>query len=515
MKTNRTFKKIASAATAAILATCAMAPISITNVSAASIEITNSQAGHTYEVYQIFKGDLSGTKLSNIQWGDNVDTTGDLMTQIKALSTDFSSCSNAADVADALSKSANDSDIAKKFAIIIGSHLKGNAAGTSTATQSPYSVSVAENGYYLVKDKDNSINGQEDKTYTEYIVQVLGDKTDIEAKSALPTFEKKVNDINDTKGASSAENLQDYADHDKGDAVTFTLKGTLPDNYDAYTAYKYVMHDTLSAGLSFNENSVEVKVGDTTLTKGTDYTVNTSTSDNHTFDIEFPNLKNIAAITSSSEIVVTYTATLNDSADIGTPGNPNEAYLEYSNNPYDSTDTANSPKDEVIVYTYDVIIDKVDGDLQPLANAGFTLYKHNGSDWVEVKKIAASTATQFTFSGIDDGKYKLEETETPSGFNTIKPIYFEVTANHTSGLTELKVQEQDDSGNAISSGGYTFTATASSGEIKTTVQNKSGSSLPSTGGIGTTPFYIGGGVLVAAAGVYIIVKKRMKNNENK
>lgn len=512
MKTNKTFKKITSAATAAILATCAMTPISITNVSAASIEITNSQAGHTYEAYQIFKGDLSGDKLSNIQWGSNVDTTGDLMTQIKALN-GFSSCSTAADVADALSNS-NDSDIAKQFAIIIGSHLTGSAAGTSTATSSPYNISVADNGYYLIKDKDDTLNNQEDKSYTEYVVQVLGDKTNIAAKSALPTFEKKVNDINDT--TSAAENLVDYADHDKGDKVTFTLKGTLPTNYDAYTTtYKYVMHDSLSNGLTFDASSVVVKVGATTLTSGTDYTVKTSTSDNHTFDIEFPNLKNVPGVTAASEIVVTYTATLNDSADIGKPGNPNEAYLEYSNNPYDDSDTGKTPPDEVIVYTYDVIIDKVDGNNQPLAQAGFTLYKYNGSSWVEVKKIAASAATTFTFSGIDDGKYKIEETETPSGFNTIKPIYFEVTADHTNGLTTLTVQEQDDSGAAVSSGGYTFTATADSGEIKTTVQNKSGSSLPSTGGIGTTPFYVGGGVLVAAAGVYLIVKKRMKNNENK
>lgn len=509
MKTNRTFKKIASAATAAILATCAMTSISITNVSAASIEITNSQAGHTYEAYQIFKGDLSGDKLSNIQWGANVDTTGTLMTEIKAL-TGFGSCSTSADVADVLSGSSNDSEIAKKFANIIGSHLTGTPAGTSIATASSYSISVSENGYYLIKDKDDTLNGQEDKSYTEYVIQVLGDKTNIAAKSSLPTFEKKVNDINDTTG--TAENLQDYADHDKGDKVTFTLKGTLPNNYDAYTAYKYVMHDSLSNGLTFNADSVKVQVDGADITSG--YAVNTSTSDNHTFDIEFSNLKNVAGVTSSSTITVTYTATLNDSADIGKPGNPNEAYLEYSNNPYDSTDTANTPKDEVTVYTYDVIIDKVDGSNQPLAQAGFTLYKYNGTEWKEVKKIAASAATQFTFSGIDDGKYKLEETETPSGFNTIKPIYFEVTADHTSGLSTLTVQEQDENGANITTGGYTFSATADSGEIKTTVQNKSGLTLPSTGGIGTTPFYVGGGVLVAAAGVYIIVRKRMKNNEN-
>ena len=512
MKANKSFKKIASAATAAILSTCTIMPISITNVSAASIEITNSQAGHTYEAYQIFSGDLAGGKLSNIQWGSGVNASEALMNEIKALN-GFGSCVTAADVADVLSGSSDDSETAKNFAIIIGKYLT-NPSGTSTAASSPYAINVAANGYYLIKDKDDTINDQEDKTYTEYIVQVLGDKTDIEAKSSLPTFEKKVNDINDTSG--TAEALKDYADHDKGDEVTFTLKGTLPDNYDAFNAYKYVMHDSLSTGLTFNAGSLEVKVDGTKITSG--YNLKTSTSDNHTFDIEFPDLKTISGVTKSSEITVTYTATLNDTADIGKPGNPNEAYLEYSNNPYDDgSDTAKTPSDEVIVYTYDVIIDKVDGNNNPLPNAGFTLYKldSDGTTWNQVKKITASSATQFTFSGVDDGKYKLEESETPDGYNTIKPIYFEITANHENGLTLLSVQEQDENGSTISSGGYTFTALTDEGQVKTTIQNKSGSTLPSTGGIGTTPFYVGGGVLVAAAGVYIIVKKRMKNNENK
>ncbi len=513
MKTNKTFKKIASTATAAILATCAIVPISVTNIYAAgtaSIEITNSQAGHKYEAYQIFKGQLSGSTLSNIDWGTGIDSskTTALLNEIKTIS-GFDTCANAADVADVLASKGTDEALVKQFSIIFGKYLSTTCT-SSTATSSPYTISGLDDGYYLVKDKKDSLDGKNDSSYTEYIVQVLGN-TSFEAKSDLPTFEKKVDDKNDTTNTS--ETLLDYADHDIGDEVPFTLKGTLPDNFNAYTTYKYTMHDTLAAGLTLTEDSIVVKLGDTALTKGTDYTVNTSTSDNHTFDIVFPDLKGVTGISASSEITVTYTAKLNDNAKFGTAGNPNTAYLEYSNNPYDDSDTSRTPDDTVIVYTYDVIVNKTDGNNNALPNAGFTLFKKEGSNWKEIKKIAASAATTFEFKGIDDGLYKLEESETPTGYNTIKPVYFEVVANHASGLTTLTATQQTEDGKTVEKNG--FTATAADGLIKTTIQNKAGSTLPSTGGIGTTPFYVGGGVLVAAAGVYIIVKKRMKNNEDK
>ena len=178
----------------------------------------------------------------------------------------------------------------------------------------------------------------------------------------------------------------------------------------------------------------------------------------------------------------------------------------------------------MIVFTYKTYIDKVDSENNPLDGAAFQLEKfvkdEDGSDtlnnvkgsWTTVGTIAAAAdKTTFEFTGLDDGTYRLTETTTPAGYNTIDPIIFTVTATHaeTSDNPELITL----SGTAPS-GEITFTANSGEGSLTTTVVNQSGPELPETGGMGTTLFYVIGGILVIGSGVLLIARKRMKKTED-
>ena len=180
----------------------------------------------------------------------------------------------------------------------------------------------------------------------------------------------------------------------------------------------------------------------------------------------------------SSVITVEYTATLNNNAVLGSSGNPNEVYLEYSNNPNKSgagnNETGNTPEDVVIVFTYKTIINKVDGEGQPLTGAEFTLEKYNNETgiWEAIAVVKSDNGTTFTFSGLDDGKYRLTETTTPAGYNTIDPIEFTITAEHevlsdNPALTSLSGNATDDK--------ITFGSDVTEGSLSANVVNKAGS----------------------------------------
>ena len=350
-------------------------------------------------------------------------------------------------------------------------------------------------------------------------------------KSDVPEVEKKVKDTNDSTGVTS--DWQDSADYDIGDSVPFQLKATLADNVSSYTTYKVVFHDTLSKGLTYN-NDAKVYI-DGTETNGFTVTATVNADGTTTLTVSCDDVKALGA-GNSSVITVEYTAKLNENAVLGSAGNPNEVYLEYSNNPNKSeegnNETGETPKDVVIVFTYKTIINKVDSETKPLTGAAFKLEKLiKGEDgaadtWTTVKEFAVDgTTTSFTFSGLDDGQYKLTETKTPVGYNTIDPIYFVIEATHgeTADVPTLKTlnayltdangnkQTEMKDGESVNIDLGTVDLTA--GSITTTVVNKSGSELPSTGGIGTTIFYVLGGVLVLAAVVLLVTKKRMSGAE--
>ena len=491
----------------------ALATTAFAEETAYSITINNSAKDHTYEAYQIFTGDLSGTTLSNIVWGSGVSEAGQ------------TALGDAAAKAETLKTEAD----AKAFAKAVAPYLTTAAGSANTVTDGKYVISGLAAGYYLVKDQDGSLTGDAD-AYTEYIIKVVSDTT-ATPKSSVPTVEKKVKDTNDSTGVTS--DWQDSADYDIGDSIPFQLKATLANNVSSYTTYKVVFHDTLSKGLTYN-NDAKVYI-DGTETNGFTVTATVNADGTTTLTVSCDDVKALGA-GNSSVITVEYTAKLNENAVLGSAGNPNEVYLEYSNNPNKSetgdNETGETPKDVVIVFTYKTIINKVDSENKPLTGAAFKLEKLiKGKDgaadtWTTVKEFTVDeTTTSFTFSGLDDGQYKLTETKTPAGYNTIDPIYFVIEATHdetadaptlktlNAYLTDANGNKQTEMKDGESVNIDLGTVDLTAGSITTTVVNKSGSKLPSTGGIGTTIFYVLGGVLVLAAVVLLVTKKRMSGAE--
>lgn len=452
--------------------------------------------GHTYEIYQIFTGDydaLQPSMLTNIKWGKNgTGTAGEAVEQT---------------VLDALSKVASYTSDSDKLDVIDKYVTLINPVDTIT---NGGSVEVV-GGYYLIKDKDGSVPSSE--TYTPYIVSVVGNVT-IEPKSnEVPKFTKKLKDTNDTTGVITG--WQDSADYDIDDKIPFRLQGTVSKDFDSYKTYYYAFHDVEEAGLTFDPSSVKVFVGDEetgTKIDASNYTVVTNPADGCTFEIVFDNLKNIPIVTAKSIITVTYESTLNTDAVLGAQGNVNTAKLEYSNNPR-GNDTGTTPWDNVIVFTYKVVVNKVDQDNNPLVGAQFTLTKKtkNGTDVVKTMDVN-TTLTQFTLSGLDDGEYTLTETVTPAHYNTIDPITFTVNADHT---ITWETERREDILTSLSGdkkvGEITFTSSKTDGTLTTNVINNIGTTLPGTGGIGTTIFYVVGGGLMVAAAILLITKKRMEN----
>ena len=452
---------------------------------------------HTYEVYQIFTGDLSSDGvLSNVKYGKNSNQTeGDEVpaTELKKLT----------DVNVAGKTDQDKLDVIKTFAKL------DTPIATLTKDNKTYSAAP---GYYLIKDKDGSVSGTDANTL--YITKVVGDVT-ISPKSDVPAFQKKVKDVNDSTGDTS--DWQDSADYDIGDDVPFQLKATLPSNYANYKTYYLAFHDVEEKGLSFNPNSVKVAV-DNTLVDSDKYTVKTTGfTDGCTFEVVFTDLKTAVAATNGSEITVDYTSTLTADATLGDQGNVNKAMLQFSNNPNseqggESTPTGETPWDNVIVFTYKVVVNKVNENKEALKGAAFKLEKKLKDGTTKpVKEFTAGEDTSFTFFGLDDGDYVLTETTTPAGYNTIKPITFTVTADHK---VEWTTGERTDvltnlSGNAAS-GEITLAADKTAGSLTADVVNVKGSNLPSTGGMGTTILYAAGAaiVLVAAFGIAFAVRRR-------
>ena len=458
------------------------------------LTLTGTSTGHTYEAYQIFTGDLSTNEenkkvLSNVKWGTGVTYTG---TGI------------AADVAKVLGAGTMTIDQLEDNLTLT------KPVTTVTSSKDKTEIDGLAAGYYLVKDKNGSQDGKSD-AYTKFIVQVVGD-TEAKIKSGVPTVEKKVKDTNDSTGITSE--WQDSADADINDDVQYQITGTMPDNIADYTTYKYIFTDTMSKGLTYTPNTATIKIGDTVVTGS--FTENVATNDNGTtVTWTCDNLKGIGVtLAKDTKVVVTYSAKLNENAVIGSAGNPNTVTLTYSNNPNKGGDgeTGTTPDDKNIVFTYKTIVNKFDQDQKSLAGAAFKLEKkQSDGSYKLVNEFTAGEETTFEFTGLDDGDYKLTETTTPAGYNTITPIEFMISATHDETSDNPTLKEL--SGNATS-GEATFTLDNAAGSLTTDVVNKKGSTLPSTGGRGTTMIYIIGAALVVMAGVVLAMRKKMSSKES-
>lgn len=479
----------------------------------ATYTLTINNANGTYEAYQIFRGDLyvneAGKKvLSNIQWGSGVNATK-------------MGSENAATVAESLTTST----LAESFAEDLVSNSKLSSVKATAPAQNGTAVfKDLSAGYYLVKNSSIDTG----KTYTDFILEVVGNTT-ANHKGDVPDVEKKVEEKNDSTGATTTWGAT--ADYDVGDEINFELMGTLPESYGRYTTYKYKFDDTMT-NMTYKNGSVKVyyvKDGSTTRNEINSGFAPTWDDGAKELTVTFNDLKTaVSGLTHGDKIVVTYTATLDANAVVGGKGNPNKVKLEYSNNP-NAEGTGETPEKTVVVFTYKTIINKVtkgtDGNNVPLAGAEFTLSKFiaseagrdtvmvNGTEYLGtwnsgVKVVPTNTdniANVFTFSGLDAGIYRLTETKTPAGYNTIDPVYFEIVATNN-GTEVTSMEGKDVNGSEIS-----FTANVTNGSLSADVINNAGTTLPSTGGMGTTVFYVVGGGLMAVAVVLLVTKKRMEN----
>ena len=461
-----------------------------------SLTLNKAVKGHTYEAYQILSGDLSADKatLSNIKWGEGIKAEGQT-----ALGGD------AAGYAKKLADMGNNSKELKEQAQIIGANL-ASASGSVTVTD-PDAKNVISNlkpGYYLIKDQDNSLQGQE--SYTEFILHVTDD-VDANVKADVPSVEKKVKDTNDTTGETTG--WQDSADYDIGDDVPFQLTATLANNIESYKTYSLKFNDTLSKGLDYNNDAV-IKLGDKDVTS---YFTPSYDATAKTLTFTCDNILAFGA-TNSDKIVVEYTAKLNENAVIGAAGNPNTVYLDFSNNPNNGGegDRGTTPEDKVIVFTYKLTVNKVDKDNKPLTGAEFSLFKKvNGKEeLVEVKKILSTNTegTVFGFTGLDDGTYVLRETKTPDGYNSIEDQTFTISAKHDENSDDPKLTAL--TGDVASGSIINLGVMLEKGELSTDVVNNKGSVLPSTGGAGRVAIYVIGAILVIGGGIVLVTKKRVR-----
>ena len=465
-------------------------------VYAADITITNGAAGSEYAAYRLLNATDGGE-------GKFAYTLND---KYAAALKEVTGKTEDKDVINYIS--GLDADGIRAFADAVFAKIKTLEPEGKTSDDK---FSGVDQGYYLIAETKT---GDEGDTYSLVMLDTAGnDSVTVTTKEDRPELEKKVKEKNDSTGAES--DWQDAADYDIGDNVPFQLTGTVDAKYDKYGSYYYAFHDTMSDGLTFNADSVTVTVDGTAVTTGYEV-VTEDLDDGCTFEVRFADLKNIKAVKAGSKVVVNYTAKLNENAVIGEGGNTNVSKLEYSNNPY-GDGTGVTPEDKVIVFTYNLIANKVDGNNAPLEGAGFTLYKLDSTtgDYVAVGNEITGVTT-FYFKGVDAGRYKLVETTVPAGYNKADDLVFSVEATYdtTSDNPELKtLVVKDASGKVVSEGTEAiFTATLRTGAVSTDVQNLSGTELPATGGIGTKIFYTVGAIIMIVAAVLLITRKRTAKN---
>lgn len=447
-----------------------------------SITVNGTTKGKTYDVYKIFDLTYSGDAVSyTIDTDWTAFFNGDGADYIVAADTEPASLSPI--VVNGVTKYINitNENVAEFAQAALAYAGSETADDTKEAEGSTIAFEGLALGYYLVYPQ-----GAADITTGNASICSLTSTTPnatVQVKAEYPTIEKEVNDTN----------------VDVGQTITYTVTGKVPDT-TGYTAYDYIVEDTMSDGLTFNSSvaNMSITIGGTAITDVTPvYADNGFTL---TFDMTRYQEDSVG-----KEIVITYRAVVNENAVNGTEGNPNEAVLIYSNDPGDSNSKMTNPPVIVKVYTAGIEILKYDAadetKATTLAGAKFALKDADGKyykftaatettpenvEWVDDVDDATTVATddngQAWFKGLESGEYALEELEAPTGYNMLTEDV-KITINHDA-------------------------QTATTYQIAE-IANSTGAALPETGGIGTTIFYIVGGLLMAGAVVLLITKKKL------
>lgn len=539
-------KKVIKKLLAALLAVAMVCAMAIPAFAGTEGDITT---WHSFSAFQIFKGDVEGNdikdfKISNVTWGSNIaDNPAAFLDQLKADSTlgtqfqfiDATDANTAQKVLEVISKWDDSDANSIAFARVVCHYLYPDANATPEPAVKGGGgsdhIHFDEAGYYLVVDTTPFNPGDFDHAYNSFLLMVTHANWNvpITPKAEKPSVKKEVFDNFDNQDGTSTGSFGSSADHAINEKFQFKLTATLPAStdhaYDYYDTYAVCFKDTLSDGITFDKlDKVEianVDGGNPQVIDAANYTRNPNVS--QSFKLSIDNVKTCAAaaglnLNEGATITVTYTAHLNDKAYVNTGSssteNKNSVQLQYSNNPRPGEYWGTTPKSEVYVYTYQLNntkhAEKEDGT--PLPGAVFQLYSDKdctqevklykvGNIYFPIKdatdkekdavQMISGQDGQFNVKGLDAGTYYLKEITPPDGYSACKEIPVTIKADHSrNDQVNLEGSNLTNDIVNIKAGGIT---------------------LPSTGGIGTTLFYVVGGGLMVAAIVLLVTKKRMEN----
>lgn len=546
-----------------------------------SITISGQVTGHKFVAYRMFKADLNvvgGVKtLSNIEFSHTDEQEAkDFLDELNTVfeRTETNAFKTAAEVADYLSALTGDErqPAAVKFAKAANGYVTSvdtyDLTESTVGTDTVYSVSNIKPGYYLIIDKNVGTVDPEDSIYSRFILEVAGDVEATAKIEGQPVLGKEVGkkDGDGNIDYTPAENMdKQHNTANVGDSIPFKLDINFP-NLAEYSSYKFVVTDTLSTGLTFDKNVTmkiingvtsevdgETVTSDMTLVPDIDFTVVESTEKPGEITIDFKTI--FAKYTADptlvgKTIIIEYSATLNDNANVDGTANTNTAKLTYSNDPRTTDSVGTTPEKTTETYTYKVTINKVDiknkdaawGNVSEpkgshvktegaLSDVEFTLHRVTSApDAVEETSVEipgtykTNANGQIEIPGLANGTYYLIETVAHPGYNkvlgkihfTISAKYNETTKRVEIGTDDIKADADDDVKNEATIGvvplSYENNPTVtfdSEGELWLLVTNSTGAQLPSTGGVGTVIFTVVG-ILVMAAVVVIAVKSNKK-----